>query len=607
MITLIRLLRLLGKYRWRLVQFFIISLIYSAFHNSFAVVCKSIGDVLEGNVPGWMLVNSSKQALTGIILADKFPLWIIDAKQALGLIILAGGILLLGKCLFQYIRRYLQSWLSRKVVIDTQNDVAAHLLTLDLGYFQRSRTGEIVSRLTNDMRMLSRTATLFCQLISGPITLLGGLIYVFILKWQLALLSLVAVPVTIGILRSLSWKMRKASKRAFEKQADATNILLQFLNGIRTVKAFGCEEKEKTGFRNEMRSVFNIGMKGARARARVRPMVELMAGFGLLLVLYVGGIWKLGGTLSLGELMGFGTALGLMYMPAKDFSQANSEVQETLPAAERVFEIFNERPEVKDAPDAIAMPGFEKEIRLAGVNFSYVKDTPVLKDINLTVPRGSRVALVGPSGAGKSTLVDLVARFHDPQAGAITVDGHDLRKLKLQSLLANIAIVSQDPFLFNISIRENIAYGRSDAGEEEIINAARAAAIHEEILALPESYDTNAGERGDLLSGGQRQRICIARAILKNAPILILDEATSSLDTENERLVQTALEHLMQNRTTLVIAHRLSTIRHADLVVVLSNGRIVAAGTHDELLSQGGIYANLWAMQSGDGDWGKDT
>ncbi len=579
--TLVRMFKLVRPYPGRLAWLLIVGLTFSGFHMSFAYVTKyAIGVLEEGRPPAWLPTES--------------------ASTALGLIIfVVGGLLLVGQCATMYLRRYLRSWLSRRVVIDTQKAVGAHLLSLDLGYFQRARSGDLVSRMTNDMRMLSRTVSLFGQLLTGPLTLLVGVGVLVHMDWQLTLINLVAAPLVLVIIAQLSRKMRRAAKRAFEKQADATSALMQFLSGIRTVKAFQREDEERGRFAGLLDRVFGLGMKGARARARVRPLVQFMAGMGAMLVLFIGGRWVLLDKMELQELVAFLTALGLMYQPAKDVSHANTEVQETLPAAERVFEIFHARPGVHDAPHARDLDRFRGEIRFEHVTFAYEGGPTVLHDVDLTIRAGERVALVGPSGAGKSTLADLVARFHDPPQGRIAVDGHDLREVSLKSLLANIAIVSQDPFLFHTTIRENIAYGRPGATDLDIEAAAHAAGIHDEILALPEGYETNVGERGDLLSGGQRQRICIARALLKNAPILILDEATSALDTENERLVQAALDRLMENRTSIVIAHRLSTIRHADRVLVLEGGRITAQGTHDELLAQNGTYAYLWALQAG--------
>jgi subfamily B ATP-binding cassette protein MsbA len=524
-----------------------------------------------------------------------------SASEALGITTIGLGVFLLsGKCVFGYLKRYLRSWLSRRVVIDTQKKVAEHLLTLEMGYFQSKHSGEVVSRMTNDMQLLSRSVSLFGIIITEPITLLGGVIAIFYTNWQLALISFVALPLGGVVVSHLSRKMRKAAKRAYEHLADATGIMIQFLGGIKTVKAFGQEEHELKRFNRMLSNLFNVGMKGARARARVRPIVELLAGTGALAVLFIGGRWCILGHIKPEELIAFYTLLGLMYQPAKQFSNANSELQEAIPAAQRVFEVFDAKPEIVDSENAVELQGIDEKVEFKNLSFSYDKDHDVLHDVNLTIPKGQVVALVGPSGAGKSTLADLLARFYDPQQGEILIDNKNIKDVTMASLMRNIAIVSQNSFLFHDTIKANIAYANLDATDEEIFEAAKAASIHEEILSLADGYDTIAGDRGDNLSGGQKQRVCIARAILKNAPILILDEATSALDTENERLVQEALQKLMQNRTSVVIAHRLSTIRHADKAVVMEAGRIVAEGTHDELITKGGVYAQLWAMQCGE-------
>ncbi len=553
-------------------------------------------------VPWFLLSNFSP-----IFLKKKTtPAWTeewlgnVSVSVALGICTIAiGGTLLLGKCTTGYLRRYLRSWLSRKIVIDTQHNISKHLLSMDMGFFQSRKSGELLSRMTNDMRMLSRTVSMLGIIITEPFAIIFGVAWIFYLNWQLALISFLALPLAGIVISHLSRKMRKAAKKAFEHLADATTAMVQFMDGIKTVKSFMREHYELSRFTKILQNLFNVGMKGARARARVRPLVELLAGTGAMIILFVGGRWVLMGKMRFEDLMAFYGSLGLMYQPAKSLSNANSEAQECLPAAERVFEIFDAKPEVTDSKDAIEIDKFAEKIEFKNIKFSYNGIDDVINNINLTINAGDLVALVGPSGAGKSTIADLLARFYDPQAGSITIDGIDLKKIKINSLLSQIAIVSQEPFLFHDTIENNIKYARPEATENEIIEAAKAASIHEEILSLPQGYKTVVGDRGSMLSGGQRQRVCIARAILKNSPILILDEATSSLDTENEKLVQNALHHLMENRTSLVIAHRLSTIRHADKVIVLDNGNITAEGSHDKLIEEKGTYAQLWALQTG--------
>ena len=561
---------------------------YSAFNSSFGFFAKAFDSLLKNKaVPEWM--------------EQWAPAWVPHGtpREALLSLLLGGVVLLLGKCFFMYWRRYIRSWLSVKVIVTAQEELATHLLTLDLGYFQRTKAGDLISRFTNDMRLLSKAVGLLCDVVTFPITMAFGMATLLYMDWKLTLLCLVGAPPAAIVMRRLSKVMKKSARRSLEKLADTTDVMVQFIAGMRTVKAFCCEPMERSRVFSELSEFFRVSMKGQRARSRVRPLVELVSGCGMLLVVYYGGARVLSGELESGDLIGFIAALGMLYGPAKELSQSNSDATETFPAIERFRQLMALQPEIVTAPDAAELPPFRREIRLEHVTFGYDPAAPVLHDVSLTIPAGMTLALVGPSGAGKSTLIDLVARFHDPQEGRITMDGADLRHITPRSLLANIAIVSQEPFLFHTTIRNNIAYGRPDATQAAIEDAARAANIHEDILRLPNGYETLAGERGGCLSGGQRQRLCIARAILRDAPILILDEATSALDADNERLVQEAVERLMKGRTCLVIAHRLATIMHADRIVVMEDGRITATGTHDELAAQGATYARLWRMQTG--------
>jgi len=574
-------LGLVRPYKARLAAFLLAGFAFGGLNALFPLVGKTILNLLaERAVPAWLAPYAAGWSLEAVYVG----------------VLLVGGSVLLLKCAAQYARAYLQAWLTQTVVLGTQNRLADHLLTLDLTHYHRERAGDLLSRLTNDLGLLRASVKLTCVLLTRPVTVALVLASVFALNWRLALLGLVGAPAAGLLISRLYRKMRRAAKKAQEKRADLTSVMVQFLNGIRTVKAFACEAFESRQFREENRRLFQVLMKHFRARARVRPIIEFLSGAGALAVMYVGGRWVLEGRMQIGDFGGFLAALGILYAPAKELGTAWSEVQETLPGAQRVFQVLDLESKVKDGTEPVA--GLAEEIRFDRVGFSYEGGTEALRDVTLRIGKGERVALVGPSGAGKSTLADLILRFYDPTEGRVLLDGTDLRALRQGDLRRLIAYVGQETFLFNCSVRENIAYGREDVSPEAIREAARVARIDAEIAAMPAGYDTVVGERGENLSGGQRQRIAIARAVLKDAPILVLDEATSALDSHNERLVQEALDRLMEGRTTLVIAHRLSTIRHADRIFVLEAGRLTAAGSHAELLDASPTYARLVALQN---------
>ncbi len=497
-----------------------------------------------------------------------------------------------------FLRAYFNKWLSNRTARDAQNQVMAHLLTLPVFYFDGKRSGELLARMTHDAYSLRKTVQLAINMVQAPMTLISLAAVLFFKKWDLALLGFVGFPLAILPMVILSRKMRKASKNSRKRVADLTSLMVQLFSGVRLVRAYGQEQTENERFVSTNEKIFRHQIKGARAKALGRPVVEILASLGVVAVMLAGAYMVLiMGTLDPSVIATFVIALMAMYGPAKALTKANEEIQHTVPGVDRLFALLDVSNEMADAEDASTLDEITVGIDIHNVSFEYVPDTPVLREINLSVEKGQTVALVGPSGAGKSTLLDLVCRFYDPQEGSISVDGHDLREVQSSSLLSQIAIVPQEPFLFNDTVKANILYGKPGANDEEVYAAARAAAVHDELLELDDGYDTIVGERGTRLSGGQRQRVSIARALLRNAPILILDEATSSLDSQSERLVQQAVERLLEGRTTLVIAHRLSTIRHADRIVVLVNGRVEETGAHDELLESSATYSRLWEMQ----------
>ncbi len=492
---------------------------------------------------------------------------------------------------------YLSAYVAQKIVLDLRSQLNDRLQRLSLSFFNRTPTGVMVSRVINDVGILAQGTTDGVFSIFGDgmslVALIGAAIY---LDWRLALIALVVFPLAVVPVTRFSKKMRQMTKSA-QKQLSGLNVLLQeTFQGNRVVKAFGMEDYERRRFNAELRRLFRIYMRVARIKSFTGPMIEAMAACAVVVVLWYGTSMVVSGVRTPGEFGAFFAAMLLVYEPFKRLTRTNNTIQQALAAADRVFEMMDEPSEVPDDPKAIELQAGRHSIAFEQVSFHYGHEW-VLRDIDLEIPAGQVVALVGMSGGGKSTLADLIPRFYDVQEGRVAVDGFDVRRLRLASLRAQIGLVTQHTFLFNDTVRANIAYGSTDRNFDRILQAARLANAHDFITRLPNGYDTVVGELGVRLSGGERQRIAIARALLKDAPILILDEATSSLDSEAERSVQEALEHLIENRTTLVIAHRLSTVRRADRIVVIVHGRIVEEGTHDELFARGREYRKLYDLQ----------
>jgi subfamily B ATP-binding cassette protein MsbA len=527
----------------------------------------------------------------------------VSPEEVLVAVAVAGAVLAVVGAIGSYGQEYCGKWVRHRAEIDAQNRVFAHLSTLSLRFFHRSRSGELVSRLTNDLA-LTRKAVEFIagDMIEQPPRIVASAAILFAKSWALGLVAIALYPILVVPMVRAGRKIRKSAKKRQSQQADVTDSMLQAITGIRIVKAFNRGAEEERRFREQTDEYFKRSMKVVRHKAMMRSFVEFTYSAGFIAFFVVGGILVVKGIVPLeaDTFAMFFAALAQMYMPIKSLSNAFSEVQESFAGADRLFGLLDEKATVVDAPGARRFGGIRSDIAFKGVEFTY-DHTPVLRDVSFKARRGDVVALVGPSGAGKSTLCDLIARFHDPVSGAIEIDGEDVRRYTIASMLDHVAIVTQDAFLFNTTVEENILYGRLGASREDVEAAARAAHIHDFIMTLPEGYATNVGERGAKLSGGQKQRITIARAILKNAPILILDEATSSLDSESEAAIQDALSFLMKGRTTFVIAHRLSTVQHADQILVLEGGRIVERGRHDELLAMGGVYRRLHQLQFRDG------
>lgn len=500
----------------------------------------------------------------------------------------------------EFLRSYMAHVAGWGVVADVRVAIYRHLQRLSLHYYEDKQTGQLMSRMVNDSDLLEKLiAHAVPDVLVNVLTLVGVSAMLLTMNAQLTLLTLVPIPLIVLAMRGFAKYVRPAFRERQAELGELNAILQDNLSGIREIKTFTRErtESERIGVRieNYKRSLLHA----LRLLATFEPFVHFASALGIVVVIYFGGRLALGGALPIEDLVAFFLYLELFYQPVRHLSHAWEAIQEALAGAERVSELLLEEPEIVDVPGAHDYRSRARgAIQFENVSFSYLTDRPILRNIDLDVPAGSVVALVGPTGVGKSTLASLVPRFYDVNEGRILMDGHDIRELTLESLRRQISIVLQDVFLFHGTVRQNILFGRPRASEPEMREAARVANAVEFIDKLPEGYDTVIGERGVKLSGGQKQRLAIARAILKDAPVLILDEATSSVDTETELLIQQALERLMTGRTTLMIAHRLSTIRNADQIVVLQDERIAELGSHDELMALDGIYRHLNLVQS---------
>jgi subfamily B ATP-binding cassette protein MsbA len=566
----IRLLRYLKAYVWP--------------HFSIAMVCMVAYSATDGVLP--FIV----QKVFDDVFAKK------DKGMLLFLPIIIVSVFVI-RGLVNFGQSYLTDYVGLRIINDVRNGLNRHLQSLSLSFFHRHPTGTLISRVTSDVSLLrsalTDTLASFMRDTTSVLVLIG---VAFVKDWVLASIAFVVFPASVLPVMRLGKKVKRFTKRGQIKTGNLTMLLQESIQGNRIVKAFGMEAYESEKFVRENSRLLRESLRVSRTKSVVTPAMELLAAFAIGAVVWYGGWSVIGGGRTQGEFMAFMTAMFLMYQPFKRLTKTYTAVHQAIAGAERVFEILDIKPDIKEKPNPYPVSTFEREVEFRDVSFGYGRKL-VLKNINVKIRAGEMVALVGVSGVGKSTLADLIPRFYDVTSGIIAIDGLDIRDVALSGLRSQIGIVSQYTFLFNDTVRNNIAYGRPDKGLEEIIAAAKAANAHDFIMVLPNGYDTEIGEMGLQLSGGQRQRLAIARALLKNAPILILDEATSSLDVESETLVQEALENLMTKRTTLVIAHRLSTIRKADRIVVLVGGTIAEVGTHEELLARQSEYSRLYSLQ----------
>ena len=498
-----------------------------------------------------------------------------------------------------YISSYLMADVGQRVVMDLRNALYRHILGQSAGFFAQRTTGQLLSRINNDVSQVQQAVSETAgDLARESLTIVGLVGMMFWYDPMLTLVCLTSAPLIVYPLVRLGQRVRRTTKRSQEALELISHVSTEAFTGHRIVKAFGTEEHETRKFGRAGYHLFRTNMKVTAALATLPPLMELLGGLGTALALWYGSGQIASGRLSEGEFFSFLAAVFMMYGPAKKLSRVNANLQQAIAASERIFEMMDTHTEVKEIAGATDMPPFMRSIEFQEVGFGY-EDGPgrILRNVSFRVAAGQMIAIVGRSGAGKTTLVNLLPRFYDVSSGCIVVDGSDLRSVTLKSLRQQIGIVTQETVLFDDSVANNIAYGTENATREAIEAAARAANAYDFVAALPKGFETFIGERGQRLSGGQRQRLAIARALLKNAPILVLDEATSALDTESELLVQEALANLMMNRTSFVIAHRLSTIRRADAIIVLDRGRVTEIGRHDDLLARSGTYATLYEMQ----------
>ena len=496
-----------------------------------------------------------------------------------------------------YTQTILMSFIGQRVVADLRNNLYRRMQMQSLSFFTKNPTGILMSRITSDVGYVQGAVSeAVTSLLKDSFTLICLVFVIFYRDWQLAIIAMFVFPLTIYPIAKFGRKMRNIATRTQVTIGSLTTLLQETISGTRIVKAFSMEEYENRRFAKENEHLFKLALKSVSVSAISSPFMEFLGGIGIAAIIFYGGYQVIRGVSTPGTFFSFLTALIMLYEPVKRLTNVNNTIQQGIAGAVRVFSIIDIVPDIKNDVDAIDLPKISRGIDIRDVTFRY-EETPVLKNIDLSIKAGEVVAFVGMSGGGKTTLVNLIPRFYDVSQGQILIDGHDIRHVTIESLRGQIGIVTQQTILFNDTVRNNIAYGNIEKTDEDIIQAAKAANAHDFIMNLPKGYDTVIGEQGAKLSGGERQRISIARALLKDAPILILDEATSSLDTEAEIEVQDALEYLMKGRTTLIIAHRLSTIRNANRILVLANGEIVEEGTHESLLEKRGEYFKFYSMQ----------
>lgn len=557
---------------------------------------------------GRLIAGIIFSALTGlfgfspvVLLQQLFDRFIDNSDVPLQyLYIFCGFIVLvyLIKGIVTYAQQYLIAWVGQRIIMDMRILTFSHLSHLPIKYFKDKKSGELISRILSDIGLMEMAVSrVLGRMILSVFSFIPPFFAVFYFSWKMAVVSLFILPLTLFPILKFAQKLKKVSTTGQEQLANITTTMHEAFYGIQIIKAFTMELFKRKQFKHSNREYYNAMMRAARVSALSPALMELIGSVAAAIIFAMGLTQVIAGKMTIGYLFAFLTSLYLMYDPIKKLSRLNYDIQRAIAGAERIFDVLDTKSDIIEAEDAVDLTTATGHVIMQDLSFHYKRGEEVLKDINVEIKPGETVAIVGPSGVGKSTMASLIPRFYDPTSGRIMIDGRDIRDYTLQSLRQQIGIVTQETILFNDTIANNLKYGRKDIEDEEMINAARAAFAHEFIEQFPLGYDTVVGERGVTLSGGQRQRLTIARALLKNPPILILDEATSSLDSESEALIQQALDRLITNRTTIIIAHRLSTIRKADRIFAMEGGRVVETGSHDELLAKDGAYKKLYQIQ----------
>ena len=520
-----------------------------------------------------------------------------DQSRMTGMIgIFLGLVIVQGLCSVGH--SYLTAWISQHVVADFRTHLFSHLHTLSISFFTKRRTGELMSRLMNDVTVIQHVVTETpVDSAKQLVTFIGGVAFLFVMNWQLCLLILLLLPLLVLVAKLFGRRLKALSTSIQDRTASISTLVEEVIAGIRVVKSFVQAQREERRFKAHVQVAMTLALRRAAVLAVFIPVITFFTFAAAAAVLWYGGRQVIEGIVTPGDLFAFVLFAGILIGPFGSAARVFAQIKEAQGAMQRVFEILDTRPEVADVPMATDLPPVHGRIQANGVSFAYDVRYSVLSDISFDAAAGEMIAIVGPTGSGKTTMINLLHRFYDTTEGAITIDGYDLRSVRLDSLYRQIGLVPQETILFGGTIMENIRYGRETATEVEIFDASKAAHAHEFVIELPDGYQTVVGEKGINLSGGQRQRLAIARAILKNPRVLLLDEATSSLDTESERLVQEALERLMAGRTTFVVAHRLTTIQRADRILVLNKGRLVEQGTHASLMEKKGLYHYLYTLR----------